>query len=265
MSCLIKIHAGRDQMSANDRKIADYLLQNSVLLRDYSSQQLAAAVGVSQSSIVKFCQKLGYKGYPDLKWAINEDVAISNKVDLNGKQHFDHQELNEISDRLLQGKLRSIRATIDLNEEKPFIEASQRISVAKRVFIATGGKSRHLANYLVHQLICLGKIAYHTTDYHYREQFLSLMTEGDAVIVLTLDDQPDMVNEEIKRLRTRQVSVISIGHQSHQAKILHSDINLTTVSDAGQDDIYHQANERAAQQHLLDILLLQLKATRLSN
>ena len=44
---------------AIERRIADFMLDNAHLLRDYSSQQLANAVGISQSSVVKFCQKLG--------------------------------------------------------------------------------------------------------------------------------------------------------------------------------------------------------------
>src|SRR5690606_7368895 len=75
MSSLLKIRAERDQMSAIERRIADFLLDNAHLLRDYSSQQLASALGISQSSVVKFSQKLGFKGYPDLKFSIGESVA----------------------------------------------------------------------------------------------------------------------------------------------------------------------------------------------
>src|SRR6476469_3241241 len=78
MSALLKIRAERDQMSAIERRIADFILDNSHLLRDYSSQQLADALRISQSSVVKFSQKLGFKGYPDLKYSVGEDSARSN-------------------------------------------------------------------------------------------------------------------------------------------------------------------------------------------
>src|SRR5690606_14594209 len=58
MSPLVRIRAGRDQMSAIDRRVADFVLENAHLLRDYSSPQLADALGISQSSVVKFSQKL---------------------------------------------------------------------------------------------------------------------------------------------------------------------------------------------------------------
>ena len=73
-TALVKLRSERDRMSAIERRIADYILDNAQLLRDYSSQQLANALGISQSSVVKFCQKLGFKGYPDLKLAISEAV-----------------------------------------------------------------------------------------------------------------------------------------------------------------------------------------------
>src|SRR3954463_15934669 len=75
MSSLVKIRAERDQMSAIERRIADFILENAHLLRDYSSQQLANSLGISQSSVVKVSQKLGVKGDPDLKVSGSEAVA----------------------------------------------------------------------------------------------------------------------------------------------------------------------------------------------
>src|SRR4030095_8601727 len=78
MSSLVKSRAERDQMSAIERRIADFILENAHLLRDYSSQQLANSLGISQSSVVKCSQKLGFKGYPDLKVSVSEAVARDN-------------------------------------------------------------------------------------------------------------------------------------------------------------------------------------------
>ena len=75
MAPLAKIRGERDRMSAIERRIADFLFENAHLLRDYSSQKLANALGISQSSVVKFSQKLGFKGYPDLKFSIGESLA----------------------------------------------------------------------------------------------------------------------------------------------------------------------------------------------
>src|SRR5690606_19260534 len=75
MAPLAKIRGERDRMSAIERRIADFMIENAHLLRDYSSQPLAKALGISRSSVLKFSQKLGFKGYPDLKFSIGESLA----------------------------------------------------------------------------------------------------------------------------------------------------------------------------------------------
>ena len=72
MSALLKIRSERDQMSAIERRIGDFVLDNAHLLRDYSSLQLANALEISQSSVVKFSQKLGFESYQGLKLAVSE-------------------------------------------------------------------------------------------------------------------------------------------------------------------------------------------------
>ena len=97
MSSLLRISAQRDRMSAIERRIADYILENAHLLRDYSSQQLANALEISQSSVVKFSQKLGFKGYPDLKYAISADLA---RKDGNGAPAAEATPGDDVLDRV---------------------------------------------------------------------------------------------------------------------------------------------------------------------
>src|SRR5688572_13848214 len=106
MPPLLKIRSERDQMSAIERRIADFLLENAHLLRDYSSQQLADALEISQSSVVKFSQKLGFKGYPDLKFSIGEAVARNNNGGTNaaGATRQTRSKRVGISETLWQNK-----------------------------------------------------------------------------------------------------------------------------------------------------------------
>lgn len=75
MNCLIRIRQRYPDLAQSDRKLADYLLAQPDTARHLSSQQLAAEAGVSQSSVVKFAQKLGFKGFPALKLALSEALA----------------------------------------------------------------------------------------------------------------------------------------------------------------------------------------------
>lgn len=69
MNCLTRIRQ-RYPTGGERQKLADYILSQPDETRHLSSQQLAAEAGVSQSSVVKFAQKLGFKGFPALKLAL---------------------------------------------------------------------------------------------------------------------------------------------------------------------------------------------------
>lgn len=77
MNCLTRIRQRYPTLAASDKKLADYILSQPDETRHLSSQQLAAEAGVSQSSVVKFAQKLGFKGFPALKLALSEALASS--------------------------------------------------------------------------------------------------------------------------------------------------------------------------------------------
>lgn len=61
MSSLLRIRQLYRSLSRNDQKLADFLLHHTEEARHLSSPRVAEMTGVSQSSVVKFAQKLGYK------------------------------------------------------------------------------------------------------------------------------------------------------------------------------------------------------------
>ena len=136
MSALVKIRSERDRMSAIERRIADFVLDNAQLLRDYSSQQLANALGISQSSVVKFCQKLGFKGYPDLKLSISEAVVRADNG--NGgapSAAAGDEDAETIGADLWLRKTEAEQATRLINPPDAVEAAAGAIAAAGKVFI----------------------------------------------------------------------------------------------------------------------------------
>ncbi|MDH5432871.1 MAG: MurR/RpiR family transcriptional regulator [Gammaproteobacteria bacterium] len=255
MSCILKIRSIREDVSANERKLIDYILENVPLLRDYSSQQLANAVGISQSSVVKFCQKLGYKGYPDLKLAIYEDFAVNLTPNgISAIQHFENKKLNTISDQLLKGKIDAVSATIQHNHEDDFIRASDAIDKAKKIQVFGSGISSFVAEHFVVGLINLGKVAFASNDPVYRTQFLETLNNKDLIILLNESEKFRLDNKLLTELRDKGISILHIGRYSPQTNQHVSDIYITTVAN---DDTYDElgVSSRSAQQHIIDILL----------
>ena len=82
MKGLARIRALLPQLSPADNKIARYLLEYPQQVKQFSSPELAKAIGVSQSTIVKFSQKIGYSGFSDLKIRLYESELAYQPLSL---------------------------------------------------------------------------------------------------------------------------------------------------------------------------------------
>jgi len=181
MPALAKLRSERGRMSAMDRRIADYILANAQLLRDYSSQQLADALNVSQSSIVKFAQRLGYKGYPDLKLSITESVA---RASANDPAPASGDADAARADALWRSKAAAARETRGLTAPGLVADAARWLAEAEMLFIAGDGIDGDAARSLAARMTLLGRRAIAQVQPQELIASLSAAKPGDLLLVI---------------------------------------------------------------------------------
>ncbi len=69
-----KIREYYDHLSRSYRKVADFILSHYYEVSFMTAAQLAYSVGVDTTTVVRFSQRLGYNGYPELLNDIREQV-----------------------------------------------------------------------------------------------------------------------------------------------------------------------------------------------
>lgn len=69
-----KIREYYEHLSRSYRKVADHIMSNYYEVSFLTAAQLAAAVDVDTTTVVRFSQRLGYNGYPELLHDIREQV-----------------------------------------------------------------------------------------------------------------------------------------------------------------------------------------------
>jgi DNA-binding MurR/RpiR family transcriptional regulator len=260
MSSLLKIRAGRDQMSAIERRIADFILDNSHLLRDYSSQQLADALGISQSSVVKFSQKLGFKGYPDLKFSVGEDFARSDAGDdgrpgpATGIADTPHSMLAEA---LWQAKARAERETRLINPPDALDAIAAALGGAGKVFIVGLGADGIPARALALALSSLGILAVHHFDTALMASAAALARSGDVLMVFSEHGRQPALCQVGRQVRDQGGLVVSVTR--HTANPLRALAGAALLVSAHDDRVHVEPLlYQAALQHLLDLLFLLL-------
>ena len=69
-----KIREHYEHLSRSYRRVADYIMSNYYEVAFMTAAQLAYAVSVDTTTVVRFSQRLGYNGYPDLLYDVREQV-----------------------------------------------------------------------------------------------------------------------------------------------------------------------------------------------
>ncbi len=261
MSWLVKIRAERDQMSAIERRIADFILDNAQLLRDYSSQQLANALGISQSSVVKFSQKLGFKGYPDLKFSIGEALA-RNGGDADSADGEGGSEESP-SDTLWRAKSEAREETDLVNPPERLAAAATALENARRILILGQGEDGLHAIAFATRLAQLGLPAGAHTDRVLALPALLALEAGDALLVLSEYGTQPGIDPMLRTVHGAGTRVISVTRHTANALRSHADIALLVSAHAAEPHVEAMAF-RTAMQHLLDGLLLRLWQTQRS-
>ncbi|QDE40814.1 MurR/RpiR family transcriptional regulator [Luteibacter pinisoli] len=253
MSPLVKIRSERDRMSAVERRIADFILENAQLLRDYSSQQLANALGISQSSVVKFTQKLGFRGYPDLKYSVGEAIGRTDEeLPAAGRSPGD-----TVSAELWVRKTRAEEATRALNEADTMTAVVTALGRADKVFVAGPGEDDHHARAFAARLALLGITAICHADLGRMATDVATSRPGDVLILFSEHGRHPAFAKLARYMRERRGRVITVSR--HTANPLRSMADLALVVAAHDDASHVQALVyQSTLQHLMDIVFVHL-------
>lgn len=258
MSCLVKIRAFQDELSPNERKIARFILESPALIRDYSSQNLANSVGVSQSSIVKFSQKLGYQGFPDLKLAIHEAVLLGDdhRAGVARKKDVLEGEAS-IKNQLFHIKTEALRNTMELNEEKRLVAAVDVLERSKRIQIIALGAGSMAARNFASMLIQIGKSVIAEVDTYIQLSSVATLGKDDTAFLISFSGQSPRMLEIVKQAKKAGATIVTLTNYNANPMRSLADVQLYSVSRVGEYEV-PQIVSSTSQQFVIDLLFSQL-------
>lgn len=257
MSPLVKIRSERDRMSAVERRIADFILENAQLLRDYSSQQLANALGISQSSVVKFTQKLGFRGYPDLKYSIGEAIGRTDEGGEEAAPLAGRGGGDPLGATLWERKAHAEEATRLINTAETMHSVVDAIDAAGKVYlIGLGEDDLHARGFAV-RLSLLGIVAIRHVDVGRMAAQIAMSAPGDLLIVFSEHGKHPALARIARYFREQRGRVITVTrHTSNPVRAL-ADIALAVA--AHDDASYVQSLiYQSTVQQLLDTVFVHL-------
>ncbi|MHA7845739.1 MurR/RpiR family transcriptional regulator [Serratia sp. D1N4] len=233
MSTLLRIRQMYPTLAQNDRKLADFLLHNAEQARHLSSQKLAQLAGVSQSSVVKFAQKMGYKGFPALKLALSEALAQpqAEPIITVHNQILSSDSLKTVGEKLLAEKQAALRATLDINSEQRLNTALDMLRAARRVVLVGLGASGLVAKDLSFKLLKIGVMAVAEADMHVQLATVQALSKEDLLLAISFSGERREINLAAEEARIAGAQVLALTSFSPNSLQQRADHCLYTIAE----------------------------------
>lgn len=237
-------------------KIASQLVKHDTDISEMSAIALGGLCGVSNASIVRFAQSLGYKGYSVFK--LDYMAAQKHRV-----SHSRYSEIDS-NDSLQMVIKKSSYLMVDNLEQaysllKPELieEASTLLFNAERVIIVSLGSSTMVASLIAQKLMQVNKAVLFQFDSHFQSNCVAQMSSKDVVFALSgSGDAAEIVNK-IKKAKQRGGKIVSISRRGQSKVNALSDIALPFTYREDHLDMMGSAVQ-ISQLAIFDIIFYQL-------
>ncbi|WP_425448664.1 MurR/RpiR family transcriptional regulator [Dethiothermospora halolimnae] len=193
---LIKlIQINFNKLSKGQKLIAEYIMSYYDKAAFMTASKLGEMVGVSESTVVRFANALGFSGYPSLQKSLQE--LIKNKLTTVQRLGMsdDFTDKKMLLKKVLKADMDNIRTTIDDIDMDIFQRVIDSIFSAKRIYIIGLRSSASLAGYLGF--------------------YLDLILDNVKVVSFGMSD----VFEQLLRV-SKEDLVIGIGYPRYSRKTL---------------------------------------------
>ncbi len=257
--CIPLIRGRYPSLARSEQKVAQYILSHPKEVVNMSSIQLGSEVGVSESTVVKCCQRLGFEGFPHLKMALVRDLATT-PVSAFGKVEPD-DSVGIIKEKIFQTNVQALSDTLKVLNDTELEKAVEIIENARKLGFFGLGASGLVAHDAQLKFMRIGIECEYHQDTHTQMIQAALMHPGDAAIVITHSGETLDVAEVLGLAYQAGAHTICVtNHPDSTAGRLAEVVLLTS---AHETDLRSGAMaSRIAQLAIIDVLFMSVAIHR---
>jgi DNA-binding MurR/RpiR family transcriptional regulator len=226
-----KIQNKFEDLPLNQRKIANYFVDNFDKVSFLTVHDISLATGASVASVVRFSQRIGFSGFSELR----EEIAESLQNHLSNLQTIPFLEKRNVAKDILTSvanlDIKNITDTLSIIEREVFDNSISMILKSKRVYTAGLGISYLLAEILAYQLsqVAVDAIAFKNNSCPFSEQIPTL-NKKDLIILFSFPPYSKDTIEAAKIASEKNIKIIAITNKEASPITLFSKVNLIVHS-----------------------------------
>jgi len=225
---LIRIKSAMESFKPSERAVAEFVLENSEQVMHMSISEASQNIGVGESTIIRFCRVLGYKGYQDFKLRLAQDLVEP--------VHYIHENVSfgdnpaDLAKKVFQTNLKAVEDTMKVLDSEMVEVAAKLLTGARRIDIYGVGYSSFTANDAKLKLARLGLIVDAYGDAHLQAMAAVSLTKSDVVIGISHSGSTKDVVDSLLAARKNGAVTIAITNFSPSPITRAADVVLLTAA-----------------------------------
>ena len=176
-----------------------------------TASKLGGQTNVSESTVVRFANSLGFEGYPQLQRSLQDIIKTKLTTVQRVEMGRDYSNDMDVVERIMKSDLENVRNTIDSIDYETIEKVIDAIMSADKIYIIGLRSSKSLADFLGFYLsLILGNVSmvgYGISDIY--EQMLHI-SEKDLLISLSFPRYSSRTIEVTKYAKEQGAKVVAI-------------------------------------------------------
>ena len=256
--CLLRIKSAAEMFKPAEKSVAEFVLANPGQVMQMSVSEAARDSGVGESTVIRFCRALGYKGYQEFKLRLAQDLV--EPVEFIHSNISFGDSTADLAQKVFQTNIKAVGDTMKALDPEMVEVAAKALAEAERVDIYGVGYSSFTALDAKLKFVRLGLIADSYGDAHLQAMAAASLNKGDVAIGISHSGSTKDVVDSLALARKSGAATIAITNFSPSPITRASDIVLLTASPEsplGGEVL----TSRIAQLCVLDVLSVALAVT----
>lgn len=214
------------KLKGSAQKVAQYILNSPRETINLTITELGVRAGVSEASIVRFAQSLGYSGFHALKIGLAEDI-VSPMLLVHEDLTPDDEPASAVQKAMTAG-MRSLEDTVRILE-MPVLEVTiQALCHARRIELFASGNSIPLALDLNFRLTKIGLHSRFSIDPTMQEMYASLTSPEDVAVGISHTGSSKDTVYALELAKQRGARTVCITNHSDSPITRYADLCLFT-------------------------------------
>lgn len=248
------INTNYTAFTKSEKLVADTVLKDPKLVLYTSITDLAEYCGVGETTVLRFCRKLGFKGYQSFKMTLAQSIQPEDDMTEQLSDEITKEDsLMDVCKKILSTDIAAINETFDLLNYDALSKAIDYLVKAKRIVFFGAGSSAITAQEAKSKFMRIIPYVDFTYDSHTQSMAASLMNEEEVAIAFSYSGSTKDTIDVLKTAKNAGAKTICITRFAKSPITQYSDVVL--LSGAKEGPFQGGAlSTKMAQLYLVDIL-----------